>query len=177
MNIGQCCTHSVVSLDQGASLSEAARLMRSHHVGALVVTAENGEGPRAMGMVTDRDLTIEILARDLGSSSIRIGQIAQRNLVAIDSKSDLDEALSIMQQHGVRRLLVVDAAGQLAGIVSIDDLISALASQLDTLASAIRAGIISETEHRPPLNLPRSQTVFLPMGTPGLGSTQQTVKA
>lgn len=168
MKISQCCNPSVVSVDQAASLSDAAKLMRSHHVGALVVTAENGEGPCAMGVVTDRDLAIEILARDLGSSSVRIGQVAQRNLVAIDGKADLDEALTTMQKYGVRRLLVVNSEGQLSGIISADDLIGALADQLSSLAGAIRAGIASEKEHRPSLNLPSTRPVFLPIETPGM---------
>ena len=162
MNMQQFCNRSVVSVDQGASLSDAARLMRSHHVGALVVTAEDEEGPRVMGLITDRDLTIEILARDLGSSSVRVGQVAQKNLVAVEGDADFDEALSTMKQHGVRRLLIIEPDGQLLGIISSDDLIDVLASQLGSLADAIKVGLAGEAEHRPSLNIPTLRNVFLP---------------
>ena len=74
MSIAQICRHEIVTIDVAASLRDAATLMRSRHVGALVVTVVNGEDEHAVGMVTDRDLAIEILARGLDPGDVKVGQ-------------------------------------------------------------------------------------------------------
>lgn len=167
MNIEQICRHEVVTIDEHATLNEAASLMRVQHVGALVVTTNNGEQLRVMGIVTDRDLVLEILARNLAPSETRVGQLAQGHLAAVSRDAGVAEAAAEMQRAGVRRLLVTDAEGQLIGFVSSDDLLDALATELSSLAGALRAGIARESAERKAISPPRPRPLFLPQGTPG----------
>lgn len=168
MSIAAICQREVITIDAAASLRDAATSMREHHVGALVVTVESAGQEQAVGIVTDRDLAIEILARDLDPADIKVGQLASRQLVSVHESADLGEAVATMRQAGVRRLLVTDPDGQLAGIVSADDLLEALAQQLGGLASALRTGIAREGTERASIPPPRPRPVFLPIGTPGM---------
>jgi predicted transcriptional regulator len=141
--------------------------MRTRHVGALVVTASEGERPNVVGIVTDRDLAIEILARNLAGADVKVGHLSSRHLAAVRGSASIAEAVTVMQQAGVRRLLVTEDDGQVAGLVSSDDLLDAIAGELSGLASALRAGIARESAERKAISPPTPRPVFLPQGTPG----------
>lgn len=169
MNIGSICQRRIVGTDSASSLVEAAGLMRDHHVGALVVTTPTPEGLSVSGIVTDRDLVIEVLARGLDASRILIGELARERVVSVSQDDDLDDAIAAMHEGGVRRLLVTDGEEQLIGIVSFDDLMAACALSIDGLAKVIRSGIEPEAAEAalplpplPPLRIPA-------MGTAGWG--------
>jgi CBS domain-containing protein len=174
MSIAQICRREIVTIDAGASLREAATLMRSRHVGALVVTVVNGEHEQAVGVVTDRDLAIEILARDLNPGEVKVGQLASRRLASVPGSAGIAEAVAVMQKASVRRLLVTEQQGQLSGFVSADDLLDALAGELSGLAQALHIGIAREGAERVSIAPPRPRPVFLPHGTPGM---QQPIAA
>ena len=174
MTIDRICRREIVAVDAGASLREAAALMRRHHVGALVVSVTNEGREQAVGIVTDRDLAIEILARELDPGEVRIGQLASRRLTAVPGSAGIAEAVAVMQEAGVRRLLVTAADGQLVGFLSADDLLEALAAELGGLAQALRAGIAREGAERGAIEAPRPRPVFLAHGTPGM---QQPISA
>jgi predicted transcriptional regulator len=166
MDIASICRREIVTIDQDATLQQAANLMRTQHVGALVVTAAD-ERPRVVGMVTDRDLAIEILARNLAGGDVRIGHLANRKLAAVPGTAGVAEAVSVMHSAGVRRLLVTENDGQLLGIVSTDDLLDAITGELSGLASALRAGIARESAERKAISPVTPRPVFLPQGTAG----------
>lgn len=169
MSIGKFCRHEVVSIDAQASLREAAALMRSQHVGALVVTAHGPQGaPQVVGVLSDRDLAIEVLARDADAGVLTVAQVASRKLVAVPAAAGVGEAAAAMREAGVRRLLVTEADGRLCGFVSSDDLLQALAEQLGTLAQALHSGIERERRERAALARPAAHPLFLPAGTPGM---------
>ena len=168
MNIGSICTRTVVTVDRAAPLPEAARLMREHHVGALVVTQQVAEGTAVIGVVTDRDLSVEVLARGIDAGTVQVGQVLSSPVLAVAETSPLDEAVLLMQQHGVRRLLVTGAQGQLSGIVSLDDLLVALATQIGVLSQVVRAGLDREAQSRPAVAPPPIPPLRIPaMGTAG----------
>lgn len=167
MDIATICQRRVVIINAEASLREAALLMRAHHVGALVVT-DSAETPRALGVVTDRDLAIDVLARELDASSVRIGAIASGSLVAVAGTATVQEAVEAMEQHGVRRLLVTDDDDGVIGFVSADDLVEAIAVELSGLAAALRSGIARESAERAAIAPPQPRPVFLPQGMPGM---------
>lgn len=150
MKIGSICRRSVVTVDSGATLVEAARLMREKHVGSLVVTARTSEGPRAVGIVTDRDLAIDVLARGLDGAGLTIGELAGDSLASIAEDADLSSAIAAMQSAGVRRLIVVGTGHQVTGIVSLDDLMEACAGIIGGLADVIRTGIEREVRESAP---------------------------
>lgn len=167
MNIAQLCQREIVTVSDHASLREAAALMRDHHVGALVVT-DAAELTRAVGVVTDRDFAIEVLARDLNPADLRIGQLSSKKVVVVPGSATVQEAVAAMENAGVRRLLVTDDEGGVIGFVSTDDLVEAMAAELGGLARALRSGIVRESAERPALEPMRPRPVFLPQGTPGM---------
>jgi CBS domain-containing protein len=163
MDISSLCQREIVSVDANASIREAAQAMRQHHVGALVVTDPEEPG-RAIGLVTDRDLVVNLVATDLPLEGHAIGTLCSTKLIGVPDTATVQEAVQAMQRGGVRRLLVVRAGGQLVGLVSADDLFEAIAGELETLASALRSGISRESVRTMPdgpgFELPRA--VYLP---------------
>ena len=168
MNIAQICTRPIVSIDVGATLRQAVTLMREEHVGALVVTTARDEHSVAVGVITDRDLALEVLSRDLAPSEVSIGSLASRVLAAVPGSAGVTEAVRVMAEHGVRRLLVTGGDGQLIGFVSADDILERLANDVAGLAHALRVGIARENLDRPPVSPANPRPVFLPHGTPGM---------
>lgn len=163
MDISSLCQRDIVSVSANASIREAAEAMRRHHVGALVVTDPEVPG-RAIGVVTDRNLVVDLLAQGLPVEGQAIGTLCSTNLIGVPSTATLQEAVQEMRRVGVRRLLVVRPGGSLAGLVSADDLFEAIAGELEDLAGALRSGIAQEslrtTPDMPRFDIPRN--IYLP---------------
>ena len=104
-------------VETATPVAEAAKLLKSENVGSLPVT----EGDRLVGMVTDRDIVVRVVAEGKDVQSATVGEIASRDLVTIDPQQDLDEALRLMAKHQVRRLPVVEEDGRLVGILAQAD--------------------------------------------------------
>jgi CBS domain-containing protein len=130
MNIGSLCKREAVTIDEDMNLHQAAQRMRDEHVGALGVTATGPDGPAARGVVTDRDLAIEVLARGRDGASVSVGTLISGRLVAVPFDATLSDAIAAMEGEGVRRLLVTGPQQELLGIVSIDDLIDVWAGDM-----------------------------------------------
>lgn len=143
MDLTSLCAREVVGIDARASLREAAALMCDEHVGALVVVTSD-DPPQVLGVVTDRDLTLEVIGRGQTSADVRIGNLAKKPPMAVRSSATLREAVMSMEEGGVRRLLVVDDDGGVVGLVSADDLLEAVAEEFSSLARALRKGIAQE---------------------------------
>ena len=159
MNIGLVCKRRIVTIDHAESPLRAAELMRDHHVGALVVTAETDEGPHVTGIVTDRDLVLGGIAGRLNGSFEPIGALASKQIVSVSEDDDMSDAVAMMRAHGVRRLLVTDAGRRLVGFVSLDDLVDTYASELEALAQVIRKGMERESSEVP---IPEARKAILP---------------
>jgi len=101
-----------------SSVAEAARLMRDEDTGIAPIT----EGERLVGVITDRDIAIAVVAEGKDPQSTKVTEIAARDLVTIDPQQELDEALRLMAQHQVRRLPVVEEDGKLVGILAQADI-------------------------------------------------------
>lgn len=162
MNIGDICTREVVTADRASNLQQAAALMREHHVGTLVATASSPDGLQAVGIVTDRDLVIEAMARGLDATETQIDRLVDSKLAALPASAPIDDAIATMKKQGVRRLLVSGEGGHLFGIVSIDDVLDALAQEMSEVAHAVRSGIERETAERPPLPSVEIRAVRVP---------------
>lgn len=171
MNIASICRCPIVTIDSAGTLNEAAILMREQHVGALVVTRQAADGLYVSGVVTDRDLVINVLACELDGNGVEIGDLASSPIVSVSEDADLNDAIVAMQDSGVRRLLVTNDEEQLTGIVSFDDLMAACAREVSGLAQVIRSGIereIDATVVASPSTPP--QVLRVPsMGTAGWG--------
>jgi CBS domain-containing protein len=150
MTIAKLCRRDVVAVDADASPITAANLMRDNHVGALVVT-EGNDPPRVIGVVTDRDLVIEVLARGLDPLAVSVGKLTQGALIDVPASASVRETLEAMQLGGVRRVLVVQEDGSVLGIVSADDLVGSISGDLESLALALRCGFGREIGERKPI--------------------------
>ena len=137
-NIGEICTREVVFGTREMPVVEAARLMRQHHVGSVVIVEHLNGGKRLpVGIVTDRDVVVEVTAMGLDPRTITVGDIMGDALVTAREKEGLLETMEIMRYKGVRRLPIIGGDGQLVGIVTIDDLLEVLAEQLTELARIV----------------------------------------
>ena len=148
MNLGTICQRHVITVDRNDSLQRAAHQMRDQHVGALVVTDDTPEGRRVVGLVTDRDLALAVLADGSAAPQQSVRSLTDGSLISASEQAELSQGIDVMRAAGVRRLLVRDEQGHLAGIVSFDDLIDACASQLAGLADVVRKGIQREAQER-----------------------------
>lgn len=148
--VGTVASRVVVTATREMPVAEAARLMREQHVGALVVVAAAADGAQPVGLVTDRDLVVEVLAQGVDPALVRVADVMSPAIHTVGEHEALYDAIETMRRHGVRRLVVVDPAGRLAGLLSMDDAIALVAEQLSGLAKAIEAGIRSERRQRPP---------------------------
>ncbi|OIR03076.1 hypoxic response protein 1 [mine drainage metagenome] len=144
MSIEGMCAHGIVTADRSRTLQECAMLMGQNHVGLLLVTEEAPGGPEAVGVVTDRDFVVEALARGMPAGETAIGEIAVKRLLTVQSDASIEDAIQVMKKEGVRRLLVAAGDGHLVGVVSMDDLIDALAGEVLGIVQAIRGGITRE---------------------------------
>ena len=133
MSIGLFCTRDTVVVRRDDSIHTAARLMREQHVGSVVVVEEVPGGRKPIGMVTDRDLVVEILALQVNAQSVNLGDIMSSNLLTAKETDGVWGTLKRMRSQGVRRLPVVDDQGLLAGIISVDDLLELLVDELTDL--------------------------------------------
>ena len=149
MNVGEICSRVVVVAESSTPVQQAAKLMRDHHIGALVVTEGGADARRPIGIVTDRDMVVELVAADVNHRTLSVGDIMSERPATVRETAGLFEVIAQMRSGGVRRLVVVNANGHLLGIVAMDDLIPILAEELSALAQAIRAEQRRETQRRP----------------------------
>lgn len=137
MRIADIQTRRVVHIGPGASVREAAELMRTRHVGALVVV-EQPNGERVpIGMITDRDIVLAVVAPGVNVEALTVGDVMTRPVITCSEDQDLFVAIELMRERGVRRLPVVNAKGSLAGVVAADDIYNAVGTQMRELSLAL----------------------------------------
>ena len=137
MLLKDICTLDVACCGPETTALEAARIMRRQHSGDLVVI-DDTEGERTpVGIVTDRDLVVEILGHDLDPATTAVGTILRTPVVIAHETEDATQALERMRAHGVRRIPVVGSANQLIGIVTLDDLLKILAAAANSLVDIV----------------------------------------
>lgn len=149
MSVGEICNRDVIVIGKEDSISEAARRMREHHVGALVVSEMRAGVAVPVGFVTDRDLVIEVLAEEVDPNDLRVGDIMSRELLTVRESDGIWDTLQRMRNKGVRRAPVVTAQGGLAGIVAVDDLLELFAEELVQLSKLVVREQAREIKTRP----------------------------
>ncbi len=148
MNVGEICSREVIVMDRGESLREAVRLMRENHVGDVVITENRAGKAVPVGILTDRDILIEVVAQDVPLDSLAVSDVMSFELLTVRDDETETDALAAMRRAGVRRAPVVDAGGALVGIVSVDDVIEVLAEQLGNIAALISREQQQERQRR-----------------------------
>jgi CBS domain-containing protein len=137
MPVGEICNREVVIAARDMGVTEAARLMRGHHVGDLVVTEDRNGHRHPVGIVTDRDIVVEVVAAGVNPEALKVGDIMGAEVATVREGEGVFEALRYMRDKGVRRMPVVDAAGGLVGIITLDDLLGLLAEEMTELAKLV----------------------------------------
>ena len=137
MSVGEFCNREVIVVAPSCTIAEAARLMRQHHVGALVIVAPAAGVNRPVGVVTDRDLVVEVVAASLDPEAVLVGEVVSEALCSVRESDGVFETMRLMRDRGVRRLPVVDDSGGLQGIFTIDDLIALLAEEMNEVSRLI----------------------------------------
>src|SRR4051794_2121959 len=120
-SVRDAMTEDPRSIGPSASVVEAAQLMRDEHIGSLPIT----DGDTLLGVITDRDITTRVVAETADLATTSVGDVYSQNLISVQPDKELEEALTLMARHQVRRLPVVEN-GRLVGIVAQADIALAL---------------------------------------------------
>lgn len=148
MSIKTICNREVVIVGKSDTLLEVAKLMREYHVGTVVAVEERNGHRYPIGIVTDRDIVIELVAKEVGLEEVTVADVISRDVVVVKENDDVIDTTKLMRQLGVRRLPVVDELGGLVGIITLDDLIDIIAEQMQDLAALIGKQQSLEKEYR-----------------------------
>lgn len=136
MLVRECLRKAPVTVPPQCTLQEAASLMEEHGVGAVLVAA----GGALIGIVTDRDLAVRGAAHGIGPDR-HVDDVMTEAPVTIQGSDDLLEALAVLRQAGVRRLPVLEGS-DLAGIVTVDDLLVWLVGELAAVATPVAGSVL-----------------------------------
>jgi CBS domain-containing protein len=140
MSVGNLCQRHVVTILAGAGLTAAAKLMRQDHVGYLVVVEPFPEedGLKVVGVLTDRDIVIAVVAREADPRTLTVGDVMTRDPLLAKESSSVEATLHYMHEVGVRRVPVLSTRDRLIGVLALDDALGAIAEQLSDIAGCIR---------------------------------------
>jgi predicted transcriptional regulator len=148
MTVSSVCNFNVATIERDADVVEAAARMRAQHVGDLIVVEEDAGRRVPVGILTDRDIVVAVVAQRVTASSVKVGDAMSAALLTVHKDNGIEHALRQMRSAGVRRAPVVDETGVLVGVLSIDDVIDHLAVQLGHIADIVRLGQQTETDTR-----------------------------
>lgn len=148
MTVGELCRRNVVCASEELNLKEAAGLMRSKHVGSLVIIRHAERGPIVTGILTDRDIAIVGVARDFDPQTLRVADVMTAEPVTAHPDDSVLNVLQLMRDAGVRRIPLTTVDQVLVGIVAADDLLQAVADEIQVLVQALAGGRKREVKVR-----------------------------
>ena len=134
MKAGEFCNRDVVTATRETSILDAARLMRDHHVGCLIIVEAGGGSVEPVGILTDRDIVLEVIAEGVPLDAVSTGDIMTFALLKVTEDESVFETAQRMRARGVRRVPVISTAGALAGIIALDDILQLLSEELSLLS-------------------------------------------
>lgn len=123
MRVGEYCNREVVVIEQEDSVTKAARIMREYHVGDVVIVRSQQGKQIPVGILTDRDIALEIVAKAVDAETVSAGDAMSYELTTVNEDDDIMHAIEIMRDKGIRRLPVVDLDETLVGILTVDDVL------------------------------------------------------
>lgn len=148
MKAGELCNREVVFVYRDTRLVEAARLMREHHVGSLVVVVERLSERVPVGILTDRDVVVAVVAKELDPRTLTVADVLTDGLVTVREQDDVSDALRVMREAGIRRVPVLSRSGALAGILTLDDVLELMAEEMNDFARTMVKERVRETRLR-----------------------------
>jgi len=139
MRAGELCVRDVATATAGESVVDAARRMAELHVGDLIVVDEPTRGlPHPIGIVTDRDLVVRVLARpERSPATTKIAEVMRRDIVLATEDDDVETVVAKMRAHTIRRIPIIDRSGGLQGVLSIDDVLGWMREQLQSATTLL----------------------------------------
>ena len=149
MRVGEICNREVVVVEEESTITEAAKIMREYHVGDVVIVKTSYGKQLPVGILTDRDITLEIVARGADPENIRVGDAMSFELTTVNEDDDLMHVIEVMRSHGIRRVPVVDADEALVGILTVDDIVDLLSEVMVNLAHLVDSQRRREAKIRP----------------------------
>lgn len=149
MRVDEACNEAVVTADPSLGIVRAAEIMRDRHVGTLVVVEMRAGVLTPTGIVTDRDIVVEVLAKNVPLQSVTLGDLVSGQLLTARPDDDLFDTLDRMRLEGVRRMPVVDGTGNLVGILSVDDVLAVISKIVSEVPQLARHQRVGEVVRRP----------------------------
>jgi CBS domain-containing protein len=137
MLLKDICSPDVAYCSSDTQVLAAARIMRQKHVGDLVIVNDTDGDQTPLGIVTDRDIVVEVLGKELDPRNVRVRDIMRTPAVIAGDSEDAAQAIARMRSHGVRRIPVLGENRKLVGIITLDDLVRQLAAETAALADVI----------------------------------------
>ncbi|HLW73684.1 MAG TPA: CBS domain-containing protein [Gammaproteobacteria bacterium] len=137
MKIGELCNRVVIYVHEDESVRRVTEIMRRYHVGNVVVTQFGDKEQRPVGMVTDRDVVVEVIAQGVDPDETTAGDIMSEKLLIVREDEEVMDVVEAMRKKGIRRVPVVDVGGSLVGVVALDDLLQLFASGLSAMADIV----------------------------------------
>ncbi len=148
MKVSQCCKHDVVVASPKDDLVHAAKIMRDKHVGFLIIVEGGADRRVPIGVVTDRDIVVQVIAREVEPRSVVVGDVMTRGPVLCKESDDVEDVVTRMESAGIRRMPVVNDRGGLTGVIAIDDAIMMMSKMLVGITGAVRREQRLEREFR-----------------------------
>jgi CBS domain-containing protein len=148
MLLKEACTAGVVCCGAQTTVLQAASLMRHKHVGDLVVVDDPQDERIPLGIVTDRDIVVEVLGNELDPTRTAVGSLMRKPVVIAHESEDTTEVLQRMRTHGVRRLPVVAHNGEVVGIITLNDLLRLFVTDVGAVLDTMNKGQINEQHAR-----------------------------
>lgn len=149
LKIRDVAVRPAVTAHADEAIGACARRMHDEHVGCLVVVEESDGVELPVGVLTDRDIAIEVVAFGLDPATMTAGDVMTDQPAVVDEDEDLLDALERMRERGVRRLPVVRPDGALTGLLALDNLMEALGEEFDGVVGVMRAQRTRELRVRP----------------------------
>ena len=140
MSLKELMTEDVTYLPSTATVLDAAKFMTTMNVGSVIVADD--ESPS--GLITDRDVVAKVIALGKDSSTTKIGEVMVSPVVTISEDKDIMDATKLMSTHGIRRLPITDAKGNLAGVISLDDVLLLLSKEMGNVAATLKKELEKE---------------------------------
>jgi CBS domain-containing protein len=131
MSVAKYCDREIATITRDASIHKAALMMRHYHGGEVIIVEKSNDKNIPIGIVTDRDLVVEIIAMEVDMEQISVGNVMSLELITVSENMSLSDTLDIMQHNGVRRAPVVDGSGCLIGLITVEGILKVLSQDMN----------------------------------------------
>ena len=148
MFVGEICNRQVIICQPDSSIRNAAELMRDNHVGDVIVVEHRSNKHLPIGILTDRDIVVEVLADGVDIDAVTVKDVMSSELICVQEDDHVIETIEKMRDRGIRRVPVVNRDGGLEGVLAVDDTIELVAELLSDLVKLFKHEFNREVKTR-----------------------------